>query len=1132
MKNFIKHIVLSLFMLLSTNVFSQVLIDFYSQWYYFKGTTEPSNPYTDWVNPDFDYSGWSVGSAPFSYGYTEKGTQLTDMYSRYTTFYLRSDFQIADLNEIDEIKISAAFDDGIIIWINGHQVVKTYAPTYPVYNQFATRPHDAGEPEMYTISKSDADLHEGTNTVAIQGFNVSKTSNDFYIDTKFVGAKSLPETDPAICNTPSGFFTNPFTVQLTTEQPGEFIKYTLDGSDPGTSATAIQVVSPANITVNPNSTEANRGKTGDFVLRASHVKDGFSPSKPITRNYVFVSSVKTQQKPGGSWPVSNINGQVIDYVMDPNVTSDPRYQNLMETALLDIPSIFITTDLDNLFGSQNGIYVNAKYHGAEWERPANIELVNPDGSPGFNIDAGLRIRGGYSRHNNYPKHAFRLFFRSEYGEGKLKFPLFGDEGVSEFEKVDLRTSQNYSWANDGSVAKYNTMNRDVFSRDCQRDIGQPYTRSRYYHLYLDGLYWGVYQTQERGDANFAQSYLGGNKDDYDVVKVDIGENWNLYTIEATDGNTDAWQQVWDITQRGYSSNLNYFELIGDTPEGKADTSLTKWVDVDNLIDYMLTIFYGGNFDSPVSKFSGNKNPNNFFAIFNRNDKRQGFKFLAHDAEHTLLVDPAGPGVGLIENRVNIGHTSSNTMTVSSFSKFHPQWLHFKLSDNEEYRMRFADHVYRQFFNNGAFNPDSCTVRFEKTADKLDMAIIAESARWGDQTSYPARNKIDDWLPAVNQVINDWMPYRTDIVIGQLIDEGLYPEIDPPVFKKDGNEILNYKITLSNSYNFTIENQNSTGTIYYTTNGEDPRKIGGNVLESAIMAGNSQAIVANAGNHIMARVKSGNTWSALHELVFEDSNLFNNLKVTELNYHPADQGLVDGKDIEFIELKNIGNTTLDLSGLEFTEGIYFTFPEGSSIPPNSMIVIASNMEVFTSFYGFAPDFEFTGNLANSGEKIVLVTATGQIVLSFTYSDDDPRPKGADGNGYSLVSAKINPTGDPNSPDYWTTSQNLNGSPLYDDAKSVTGVNEIVYESAVDFSVYPNPSSDNVNIDFYLNSDANVVISLFDLNGRLIQSVTSEDLSSGYHNKSLQLSTLNIKAGVYLINFRTKTNSVTKKLIYNP
>jgi len=181
--------------------------------------------------------------------------------------------------------------------------------------------------------------------------------------------------------------------------------------------------------------------------------------------------------------------------MDPDVVNDPRYKDLIDDALLAIPSISLVTDLANLFDSQTGIYVHAERYGDNWERPVSVELIYPDETQGFQIDAGLRIRGGYSRTESNPKHAFRLFFRGTYGSPRLAYPLFGDGGVDEFEGIDLRTSQNYSWAFDGS--RKNTMLRDVFSRDTQRDMGQPYTRSRYYHMYINGQYWGLYESQER-----------------------------------------------------------------------------------------------------------------------------------------------------------------------------------------------------------------------------------------------------------------------------------------------------------------------------------------------------------------------------------------------------------------------------------------------------------------------------------------------------------------------------------------------------------------------------------------------------------------------------------------------------------
>jgi hypothetical protein len=1115
-------------LLFNINVSATVLIEWNSQWSFFKGTKEPSQPITLWTENGFNASTWPKGNAPFRYGDGNGGTLLTDMQNNYTTCYIRKEFVVNNTDDVDQLKITADFDDGFVVWINGKEVWNINTPQNYEFNQGAINSHEFGEWSGLILDKKDLSLLNGSNIIAVQGFNVSKVSTDFFLNIKLEAIKKLPETDPVSCDSPSGFFNSPFTAKISSAAAGETVKYTLDGSDPRYSSSAITTTSPVNVAINPTSTAGERGITGGVVLRASKFASGFDPSKPISRSYIFVSAVKTQSNPGGNWPSSYVNSQTIDLPMDEKVYNDARYKNLMENSLLDIPTISLTTDPGNLFNSQTGIYVNAENHGSEWERPANIELINPDGSPGFNIDAGIRIRGGWSRHGNYPKHAFRLFFRSEYGEGKLDFPLFGDEGVNEFDKVDLRTSQNYSWANGGGQAIHNTMNRDVFSRDCQRDMNQSYTRSRYYHLYLNGLYWGIYQTQERAEANFAESYFGGNKDDYDVIKVDIGDNFNIYEIEATDGNTDSWEAIWNMSLQGFSSNTNYFKLTGQSPTGAVDTTLNVWVDVDNLIDYMLTIFYAGNFDAPVSKFSQNYNPNNFYAIDNREKKRDGFKFFAHDAEHSLLTDAVSPGIGLDENRVNIGSIANGRMEVTYFGKFHPQWLHFKLSENEEYRIRFADRVYRHFFNNGAFTPDSCISRFKKTADKLNLAIIAESARWGDSQNSSVKTKDDHWIPAIDRVTNDFMPYRTDIVLQQLLAENLYLSLKPPVFKNNGTEITDNKIIISENYSLTMENKNSSGSIIYTIDGTDPRAVGGNISNSAVNAGNSKNINVTPGTPVKARIRYESEWSALHEIVFENSGLFTNLKVTELHYHPNDWGLVDDKELEFIELKNIGTTNLDLSGLAFTDGIQFTFPSGSVITPGAFFVLASNKTEFTNFYKTQPNFQYSGSLSNGGEKIALQTASKQDVITFTYYDSIPWPVEADGEGFSLVSADSNPKGDPNSVDYWTISKYENGTPGTDDLSSVTATTEIASSFTLDFEIYPNPARSSFNIDFNLKSNDKVEISLFDLNGRMIESLVSEQFSAGYQSKFIQPRNLQ-NSGVYIIALKTSNAFVTKKLV---
>ncbi|MEP0841744.1 MAG: lamin tail domain-containing protein, partial [Phycisphaerae bacterium] len=448
----------------------------------------------------------------------------------------------------------------------------------------------------------------------------------------------------------------------------------------------------------------------------------------------------------------------------------------------------------------------------------------------FQINAGLRIRGGYSRSGDNPKHAFRLFFRWEYGEGKLHFPLFEDEGVDEFDHIDLRTAQNYCWSFNGDSRM--TMSRDVFTRDNQGAMGQPYTRSRFYHLYINGQYWGIYQTEERPEADFAASYFGGRPEDYDVVKVEAGP----YTINATDGDTNAWYRVYQAAQAGFASNEAYFKVQGLNPDGTPNPAYENLVDVDNLIDFNICTFYGGDLDGPISAFLGNNAPNNYYVSRDRTGRHGGFKSFKHDAEHTLL-------------NVNEDRTGPYPAG-SEFSRFNPQYLHQKLADNAEYRLRFADHVHKHFFNNGVLTPQAATQRFLARTNQIQMAIIAESARWGDSKVSTPLNRDDHWQPAVNTIVNSYLPNRTNVVLNQFKSKGWYPAVQAPQFNHYGGNVPNgFAVVMSRP-------AGQGGTIYYTTDGSDPRLIGGAVSGSAS--------VYNDGSATQTFIAKGTQWRFLDD----------------------------------------------------------------------------------------------------------------------------------------------------------------------------------------------------------------------------------------------------------------------------
>ncbi len=644
-----------------------------------------------------------------------------------------------------------------------------------------------------------------------------------------------------------GFFEESFDLVLELGEPGAVIHYTMDGTRPDSDSPLYR--QPIRI-----------GST--TVLRATGFKPNFKPSLCKTHTYIFLHDVIRQSADGVppegfhlSWGANRV-----DYGMDPNVVEDPRYQDQIIQGLKSIPSFSIVMDLDDLFGDYRGIYANAQNDGRDWERACSLELLPGQDQKDFQEDCGIRIRGGFSRSSSNPKHAFRFFFRKEYGKTKLAYPLFGEAGADRFDNLDLRTSQNYSWS--FSADRENgVFIRDQFSRDTQLDMGHVSARGKYYHLYINGQYWGLYNSCERPEASFAASYFEGEKENYDVIKIGNRDGGWGYVATATDGNMEAWERLWSIAKGGLEGDAPYQRLLGNNPDGKRNPAYDVLLNPDNLIDYMLVIFYTGNIDAPISAFMGNNGINNWYGFRNRNGK-EGFRFVAWDSEHTLLVDEGGGG-RLYVNRLGPFPAGDE------FDQSNPQWLWQQCLDNEGFRVRVADRVRKHFFNGGALTQEACRKRLNRRVNEIELAVIGESARWGDvrggfrggrrggSGSTKPANRDDHWRPAVDRILNDFFPYRSSIVLDQLWEHGLLPDINVPEFNRLGGIAK-----IGDSVNLTAED----GTIYYTLDGTDPRLMGGSLNPSAI--GYNQAIKIKGNLTVKTRVLLNSEWSTLNEVTFK------------------------------------------------------------------------------------------------------------------------------------------------------------------------------------------------------------------------------------------------------------------------
>ncbi|MBK8805610.1 MAG: DUF1533 domain-containing protein [Bacteroidales bacterium] len=389
-------------------------------------------------------------------------------------------------------------------------------------------------------------------------------------------------------------------------------------------------------------------------------------------------------------------------------------------------------------------------------------------------------------------------------------------------------------------------------------------------------------------------------------------------------------------------------------------------------------------------------------------------------------------------------------------------------------MRFAERAFKNLTAGGQLTPDSLRAAFVNRMEQFDVAIIAESARWGDAQVTVPKTKLT-WLAAINRLLNQYVPYRTDVVLQQFKDRLGYPLTEAPEFVFN-NEMLIGESKISDLGDIiSIYNANgSLGDIYYTTDGTDPRAVGGGVGNTAKTGNDTLMLNLNTTIELKARIFNNGEWSALKEMMFIINNPLGKLRITEVHYSPLDQPNVNGSEMEFIELKNTGTETINLTGVSFVNGIDFQFFT-ESIAPGAFIVLSSNALAFNKVYGFMPDGEYTGSLDNSGEKLTLVSATCDTIISFEYKDGDSWPASADGLGNSLVPVNPNPEGSPAEYAYWRASSNIGGSPGKDDPNP--SIVPILFNEILSNSEYPetdrielyNPSSASVNISYWFMSD---------------------------------------------------------------
>ena len=634
----------------------ETIIEVGDEWKYLIPVSEPAS---SWKDAGFNDTDWLAGKSGFGYGDGDDSTIIETSMS----VFIRKSIFITNKNDILQAYLHMDFDDGFVAYLNGVEIARSNIGIRgipPAFDQAAKNyDHEAsmyrgGLPDEFLIDSVFDYLVEGENILAIQIHNHNLTSSDLtaipiftlgkvtnpgyptyispFINLSPVGLHTnfkissdgehlilsdssglqldsvftakiqadislgrkpdgsttwvfFNEPTPGLSNVtkgylptpvskvrfsiPGGFYQNNLTLQLSTTNSLDSIYYTTNGSEPDKNDSLY-------------STSINVPLTR--TIRARVVRSGHLPGEIATHTYLINESH-------------------------------------------NLPIVSVNTDPYNLWDIDYGIYVMGKNASSEfphfganfwedWERPANIAMYEPDGTLAFQLDAGIKIFGNWSR--GLPQKSISIHTRKPYGVDGINYKIFEDKDINEFKTIILRNS-----GNDFN----NTMLRDAYANKVVSSLELDQQAYRPAVVYINGKYWGIQNLREKVNEEFIH-FNHGIAEDY----IDILEK----NGEVVKGNSEHYEALLEYLNTHNLALKEHYNYI------------KTQIDVENFIKYQVAEIFIDNRDWPGNniKYWRERRPKGkwrwimFDSDFGFNtwgDENQSFNTLE------FALEPNGPG---------------------------------------------------------------------------------------------------------------------------------------------------------------------------------------------------------------------------------------------------------------------------------------------------------------------------------------------------------------------------------------------------------------------------------------------------------------------------------------------------------
>jgi len=939
-----------------------------------------------WTQLGFDDSAWLSGTTGIGYDYPGYvGLDVGAMYNVNQTVYARVPFTVTNPAAYQFLTLRLRYEDGVIVWLNGTQIIADNAPSSPQWDSGATANRD----DAFALQFRDFDLtphlgllNAGSNVLAFQVLNNGLTSSDILLSPVLAASTTpigppvpgyfpLPtprevngNSSPAIASgvaisTPGRTFTTSVAVTLSevTPSPGAQIRYTLNGSTPDETSTPY--TGPITITANS-------------YLRARVFEAGKEPGPISGAAYHRLAADVVSFS-------SNLPVFIIDNFGQGGFPADPLIPTVM--------SIY-----EPLAG--------------------RASLTN---APHLMSRAGMKRRGSSTGGQPKPNLAVEAW----------------DEWDRDRDIEPLGFAAEADWVLYAPLGFDPSLMHNPLMFELSNQAGRYATRTRFVEVFLNtggdsvsqSDYAGVYVFMEKIDRE-------GDRVDVDrllpeqSLLPEISGGYVLKIDRADPGDNGFFAANQGI-KYVYPGEAEILTLQRDPQEQY----------IRGYFNTFGNVLYGANFADPVNGFRAHVDvpaalDHHLLNVLSFNVDALRLSGFMHKPRNGKLT--FGPiwdfdrALGSTDGRDSNPWVWRSETGDRGTDFFNYTWWDRFFSDLEF----FQSYIDRwQELRRTTFSTANLYSVIDAYAAELAEAQPREQARWGVQ---PRGGSYAGEIAYLKQ----WLADRIAFMESQFVA--------PPALNRASGQITaGFQLQIT---------QPGAGTIYYTLNGTDPRAPGGGIAPGAVAY--VGPVMLNATADVRARVyNSAHTsltgpdnpplsslWSGpvAARLTILPPAAGGTLVISELNFHPAAptatelavNPALNKEDFEFLELKNISTSTIDLVGAAFVEGIDYTFTTGgvTSLAAGGRLLLTRNPAAFALRYG-APGTvagPYAGALNNNGERLHLVAADGATILDFTYGNGWHRL--ADGLGFSLQLRYENISANNlNDPAAWRASAAPLGSP---------------------------------------------------------------------------------------------------------